>query len=194
MTNTLESILKGLANNLAGLGFISKAGGLLQETTISTSGGNSVRTSAQVSPFSTGRLVDVCPDKNETCVTFFQAGATRVTRQDMYIMQLENEITLTGWINGNRIGIEPMQDPELQIIGAIRKARFAAEEGSPLRCIEIDFTADGEPLNVSRWGWDKPEFQYGGHPHRLFQHKFKVSYILATGCASQSVHVLNPAC
>lgn len=194
MIGVLEGALKGLAIRIKDAGFVSKSGGLLQETTISTGGGNVVRAAAQVAPFVDGKLVDVSPNGNDTVITFFQATATRVTRQDVYLMQCENEVTITGWINGNRVVMNDNADPELAIINIIRKARFEPESGSALRSIEIDFVGDNEGGVLSRWGWDKPEFQYGAYPHRFFQHKFRVSYTIATGCATQSVQILNPAC
>ncbi len=194
MIGVLESAIKGLAVRIKDAGFVSKSGALLQETTISTAGSNTVRAAAQIAPFADGKLVDVSPSGNDTVITFFQASATRVTRQDVYLMQCENEVTITGWINGNRVGMNDNADPELEIIKIIRKAKFTPDDGSPLRSIEIDFVGDNEGATLSRWGWDRPEFQYGGYPHRFFQHKFKFVYTLSTGCATQSVQILNPAC
>lgn len=195
MIGVLESILKGLATRINDTGFVSKSGGLLQETTISAQGANIVRASAQVAPFADNKLYSLSPDAKDTCITFFQAGATRVVRQDMYIMMLENDITITGWINGERLGMNDFADPELEVLKIIRKARFKMQDGSPLRSVEIDFQTDsGSDIPVSRWGWDKPEFQYGASPHRFFQHKFKISYCVASGCATQSVQILSPAC
>ena len=194
MIAVLESILKGLAVRVKDSGFVSKSGGLLQETTIVTSGASIVRAAAQIAPFIDGKLVDVHPDSNETVVTFFQAGPSRVIRQDMYISQIENDITLIGWINGNRIRGTENADPEMAVMSIIRKARFQVDSGSPIRSVEIDFSGDNDAIQLSRWGWDKPEFQYGAFPHRFFQQRFRISYVLATGCATQSVHVLNPSC
>lgn len=194
MIEVLENIIKGLALKLNDLGFISKSGGLLQETTIVGTGATVVQTSAQIAPFADGKLVRVSPDKSETVITFFTAGATRVIRQDLYLMQLENEITLTGWINGNRTGRSELASPEMQIMNAIKTARLDLTTGGPVRDLEIVYSGDNEGSPVSRWGWDKPEFQYGVTPHRIFQQKYRVVYTIAQGCATQTVNILNPAC
>lgn len=194
MIGVLEAIIQGLANRINDAGFVSKSGGLLYESTVSTAGGNVIRATAQVAPFADGKMIDVSPDNTQTAITFFTAGPSRVIRQDSYLMQLENEVTITGWINGNRVGTSELADPELAVINLIRRAKFQIDQGSPLRMVDIDFIGDSQGQTFSRWGWDKPEFQYGGHPHRMFQHKFRISYAIATGCETQSVHVFNPAC
>lgn len=194
MIEILEAILKGLANRINGLGFVSKAGGLLAETTIVGTAQTIIRTAAQIAPFADGKLVDVSPDKGDTVNTFFTAGSTRVTRQDVYLMQMENEVTLTGWVNGNRVSRSELASPEFAILSALQKSVVELTEGSPIRSVEIEFIGDNEGQSISRWGWDKPEFQYGASPHRIFQQRYRVSYTVSRGCADQSVHVLNPSC
>lgn len=195
MIDILEGIVKQLAMRINDLGFVSKSGGLLYEFSVSSGGANTVRTTAQIAPFVDGKLVPISPDKKETVITFFQAGPTRVLKQDLYLSQLENELTLTGWVNGDRIGREELGSPEVSILNEIRKFKSDLTTGGPLRDIEIDYSGDSEgQAPASRWGWDKPEFQYGSHPHRIFQLKFRLTYMVSKGCATQTVHVLNPAC
>ena len=194
MNGIIEAIIKAMANQVLNLGFVSKSGGMLQETTIVSGGGNIVRTAAQIAPFVDGKIVDISPDKKETVITFFSAGATRVVRQDTYLMLCENEIVLTGWINGNRTGTTDQADPEMQILTALRNARLDPTSGGALRSLDIEFAGSDSEVQVSRWGWDKPEFQYGAAPHRFFQQRFRASYMLSRGCSTQSVVIMNPAC
>lgn len=194
MVAVLEEILKGLAKRIHDAGFVSKAGGLMQEVSVSSAGAASFRVVSQVAPFADGKLLDMSPDSSDTAITYFTAGASRVVRQDMYTVQLENEVVLNAWINGKRIGKNPNADPMLQMLQIIRKAKFQIEDGSPLRMVEIDLSNPDAQVNVSRYGWDDPKFQYGASPHQFFAIGFRINYILATGCQTQSVQVLNPAC
>ncbi len=114
-----------------------------------------VRTAAQLAPFTDGKVVDISPDKKETVVTFFTAGATRVIRQDVYLMMCENEITLTGWINGNRTGTTDQANPEMAILAALRNARLDPTSGGALRSVDVEFSGDNEPLKSP---WKTPPF------------------------------------
>jgi len=187
----LESIINALANAIRDTGFVSRSCGLARFVSVSANGSSTTVAKAFQSPFAGSEMVDVSPDGGESAVSFFTAGATRVLRQDVYIMQCENDVQLTMWVNGDRI--TPDYSPETVVVNTIRALRIVPEEGSPLRSIEVVFTGDAAP-DVSRFGWDRPEFQYGGYPHRFMQLSLRISYTLATGCANQTVPVIAKVC
>ena len=194
MIQTLESVLNALAKTIAYNGFVSRAGGLLKEMTLTTSGGPSVRAMARIAPFSDNTLRDMSPDSNETCITFFTAGPTRVLRSDVWIIQCQNEVTLTGWVNGKRIAGNEFADPQQEILMLLQRAKIGFDNGEPIRNIEIEYTGSADKPDVSRYGWDGPEFQYGMEPYYFFQHRFNFTYMLQNGCATQPVQVLSPVC
>lgn len=186
----LEGILKEMALRVHGLGFISKAGALVYEATATTGG---IMTNAQVAPFTDPKLVDVSPDSRETGVCFFKAGATRVTNQDSFLTTRENEVVFTGWINGDRVKTSDT-DIEEQIVKALRSYRVPIQAGSPIRMAEIEYLGDNAGEVVNRWGWDKGTLRYQEPPHILSQHRFRIEYVVSSGCYSQTVEVVNPAC
>ena len=187
----LESILNALASAIRDTGFVSRSCGLARFVSISANGSNTTVVKAFQAPFAGSEMVDASPDGQESAVSFFTAGATRVLRQDVYVMQCENDVQLTLWVNGDKIA--PDYSPEMVVLNTIRGTRVIPEEGSPLRSIEIMFVGDAAP-DVSRFGWDRPEFQYGGYPHRFMQLSLRVNYTLSTGCANQTVPVIAKVC
>lgn len=189
----LESIIQSLSQRIYNLGFISKAGGIGRELMVSAAGTNRRIVSAALAPFSDNRYYELSPDRKDSGLVFFMAGATRVIRQDVYTMTLENELTLYGWINGELTKADQTSDPELLIVGQIRKARFKPEEGHSVRGIEIDYVGS-QDADFGRFGWEDAMFQYGAHPHRLFQHQFRVNYVVSTGCSTASVTVAGAVC
>ncbi len=189
----LESIIQQLSSKIYALGFVSKSGGLGRELIVSAAGTTRRIVSAAIAPFSDNRYFELSPDRKDSGIVFFTAGATRVIRQDVYTMTLENEIVLYGWINGEITKADQTTDPELLIVAQIRKARFKPEEGHPVRGIEIDYVGSQEP-DFSRFGWDDAVFQYGAHPHKLFRHQFRVNYVVSVGCSTQSVTVAGAVC
>lgn len=189
----LESILNALANAIRDTGFVSRSCGLARFVSISSNGANATVVKAFEAPFASAEMVDASPDGNDSAITFFTAGATRVVRQDVWLMWCENEVTLTMWVNGDRV--DPAQSPETAVLNRIRSTRVVPEEGSPIRSIEIMFAGDSNAqADISRFGWDRPEFQYGAYPHRIMQMTFRVSYILSTGCSNQTIAVIPKVC
>lgn len=189
----LQNTIQALAQKIYDLGFVSKACGIASELFVSAAGINKRVLSAPVAPFSDNRMFEVSPDRLESAITFFQAGPTRVIRQDVFSMTLENEVSLLGWINGDKVQSDTSSDPELLVIGAIRKARFSAEDESPIRSIEIDYSGSQTP-DFSRFGWDDGKLQYGAYPHRLFHHTFRVVTVVSSGCSTASINVLGMPC
>lgn len=189
----LESIIQALAQKVYDLGFISKSGGIARELMVSAAGTNRKIVTAYVAPFSDNRAAELSPDRLTSGLTFFTVGPTRVSRQDVYTMTLENDVVLNGWINGDLVKGDATTDPELLIVGQLRKANFTTDEGHPVRRIEIDYNG-GLVADFSRYGWDETVFQYGAYPHRLFQHQFKITYIVSTGCSTASVTVAGAVC
>ena len=190
----LENIIKSMAIQVKSLGFISKAGGLLHEVNTTAGAGESIMTWAQVAPFSSGKMEDVSPDKNETGVSFFRVGPTRITRQDTYLTQRENEAVFTCWLNGNKVREAEGSSAEEAIVAALRLFKVQITQGSPIRLFEIEYAGDNTGEAVNRWGWENKMLQYNQHPHKLFQLKFTLRYMVATGCMNQTIDILNPAC
>lgn len=189
----LESIIQQLSQRVYDLGFMSKCGGLARELMVSAAGANRRIVSAALAPFSDNRYSEISPDRKDSGMLFFMASATRVVRQDVYTMTLENTVDVYGWINGDLTKADPTSDPELLILSKLRKANFKTEEGHPIRSIEIDYVGSQEP-DFARFGWDEARFQYGAHPHRLFIHQLRVTYIVSTGCSTASVTVAGAVC
>lgn len=183
-----------MAKEVAALGFVSRSGGLLHEVNTTAGLGEGIMTWAQVAPFDTGKMVDVSPDRAESAISFFQVGVTRVVRQDTYLTQRENEVTFTCWINGDKTKAGTGTEIEEKIVAALRKFRPNIEQGSPVRSVDIEYIGDSEGEAINKWGWEGKMLQYGQPPHLLFQHKFRVRYMVAVGCNSQTVDILNPAC
>ena len=189
----LESIIKEMALRVYELGFLSRAGALVYESNVTAGDGEGIQTTAQVAPFTDPKLVDVSPASQDSGTCFFKAGPTRVTDQDSYLTTRENEIVFTCWINGDRTKADDT-DIEETIVRALRLYRVPIKAGSPVRMAEIEYQGDsaGEPIN--RWGWEKKTLRYNEPPHKLFQHRFKITYMVSAGCYSQTVEVVNPAC
>lgn len=189
----LESIIKELALRVHELGFVSKAGALLFEANISTGDGDGILTTAQVAPFTDTRMVDVSPHSAETGICFFKAGPTRVTSQDYFLSTRENEVTFTCWVNGDRVKADGT-DIEETIVKALRAYRIPIQAGSPVRMAEIEYLGDNTGEAINRWGWESKVLRYNEPPHRILQHRFRIAYVVSTGCYSQTVQVVNPSC
>jgi len=190
----LETIIKEMAQSVAGLGFISKSGGLLQEVNTTAGEKDAIMTWAQVAPFTAGKMVDVYPDKTERGISFFKVGPTRIVRQDTHLTQRENEIVFTCWLNGDRLKEQTETSAEEMIVRALRLYKIQIKQGSPIRLVEIEYLGDNTGESINRWGWENKMLQYNLAPHKLFQHRFRILYTVANGCVTQTVDVLNPAC
>lgn len=188
----LEGILKEMANRVYGLGFISKSGALAFEAN-ATNGVDSIAVSAQLAPFTDPKLMDVGPDSSETGISFFKALPTRITSQDSWLTTRENEVLFTAWINGDRVKTSDA-DIEEQIVKALRTYRVPIEQGSPIRMAEIEYLGDNAGESINRWGWEKKTLRYNEPPHKVFQHRFRIQYVVSSGCYSQTVQVINPSC
>lgn len=188
----LEGILKEMANRVYGLGFISKSGALAFEAN-ATNGVDSIAVSAQLAPFTDSKLMDVGPDSSETGISFFKALPTRITSQDSWLTTRENEVLFTAWINGDRVKTSDA-DIEEQIVKALRTYRVPIEQGSPIRMAEIEYLGDNAGESINRWGWEKKTLRYNEPPHKVFQHRFRIQYVVSSGCYSQTVQVINPSC
>lgn len=189
----LEGIIKELATKVHSLGFVSRAGALLYESNASSGGADGIITSAQVAPFVGNKLVDVSPHAGETGTCFFRANATRVTGQDYFMSTRENEVVFTCWINGDRVKADGT-DIEEKIVQALRSYRVPIQQGSPVRMVEIEYLGDSAGESINRWGWENKTLRYSEPPHLLFQHRFRITYIVSNGCYSQTVQVVNPIC
>ena len=99
----IESIIQALSQRVYDLGFVSKVGGLAREIMVSAAGVNRRVVTAAIAPFSDNRVFELSPDGKESGIAFFIAGPTRVIRQDVYTMTLENELVLYGWLNGDLV-------------------------------------------------------------------------------------------
>ncbi len=185
----IPDIIKQLASKIGELGYISQAGGMVQE--IQRNGKIDVQ--ALVYPFASDKPVNISPDARESGITFFQVGPTRVLDSNIWYDTQENELILTGWLNGNRL--TEVHAAEQGIKAVLSYFRYTKTEGSPVRQLTVEFAGDneGQPIG-DRWGWTEPTFQYGAAPYRFFQHRYKLTYFLSRGCAPSGVNVLQPSC
>lgn len=189
----LEGIIKEMAIQVHGLGFVSKSGGILVEMNSTAGDGEAILTSAQVAPFTTTKLFDVSPHNTETGTSFFRVGPTRITNQDLYMSTRQNEVVFTCWVNGDRVKTNDT-DIEEQVVKALRNYRSPRPSGGPLRAVSIQYDGDNTGESINRWGWEKKTLRYNEPPHLLFQQRFTITYVVSTGCYSQTVQVVNPAC
>lgn len=190
----MEEIIKQLALRVSELGFISKSGALAQVSTATTNGANGVFVAARIAPFNKPGMQYLSPDKNESGIAFWQSSATKVIRQDVYLRWQENDITLTMWINGDRV---KNSDPGALLFNAvqvIQNYRITLEVGSPIRMANIDLLGDSFGDVVSGFGWDDTKFKYHEAPHALFQVRFRLSLMVSTGCSTPTYQIINPAC
>lgn len=191
----IEAIITELATRIGQTGFISQSGGMAQEVKRTVNGALKIDLQAHVYPFVTGKAVNISPDAKESGIAFWSVGPTRIVNQNAWVSSWENDVILTGWINGNRIASGQCADAEFAVIQAVKGSRFVPGEGSPLRAVTIDFTGDNQGQAVgSRYGWDDAQFQYGAAPYRLFEHRFRLTYFVGNGCCTAPVEVLQPAC
>jgi len=189
----LESIIKEMAIRVHGLGFISKSGGMLMESNTTAGDGEGIMTTAQTAPFSTNKLFDVSPHNGETGTSFFRVGPTRVTDQNTFFSTRQNEVVFTCWVNGDRVKVSDT-DIEEQIVKALRGYRAPKPQGGPVRAVTIEYAGDNTGESINRWGWEKKTLRYNEPPHLLFQQRFTITYVVSTGCYSQTVQVVNPSC
>ena len=183
------SIIQQMATKIGQLGYISQAGGILQE--VERGGILDVEAKTYQKQFT--KAVNVSPHSGESGITFFQVGPSRVLDSNVWLDTIENELILTGWLNGNRL--TEVEAAEFGIKAALSHFRYTMPQGSPVRQLSVEFAGDneGQPIG-DRWGWTAPEFQYGKAPYRFFQHRYKLTYFLARGCAPVTSTVLKPAC
>ena len=185
----VPEIIQQMATKIANLGYISQSGAIVQE--VERGGKFDIQAKTYKDGFA--KAVNISPDAKEGGITFFQVGPTRVLNSNTWLDSMENELTLTGWLNGNRL--TEVEAAEMGILTALRNFRYAMPTGSPVRQLVVEFAGDneGQPIG-DRWGWTAPEFQYGKLPYRLFQLRFKLTYFVARGCSPVASAVLKPAC
>lgn len=187
----IEPVINELAARIGALGFVSQSCGLSREFSVSSAG--EVKTVVTAPAFPTWVSVEVSPDIAKNVITFFTASPTRVVDQNIYMMRVENEIAINGWINGDTVSMSPDSDPELEIINAVRKAGIDVSGGGSIRSVEIDYIGSEQP-DVSRFGWNEANFQYGAFPHKLFRHILKVSCVVSKGCETSTITVTAKPC
>lgn len=185
----VPEIIQQMASKIAQLGYISQSGTIVQE--VERGGKFDIQAKTYKDGFS--KAVNISPDAKESGITFFQVGPTRVLDSNVWLDTIENELTLTGWLNGNRL--TEVEAAEMGILAVLSHFRYTMPAGSPVRQLSVEFTGDneGQPIG-DRWGWTAPEFQYGKAPYRLFQLRFKLTYFMARGCAPVTSTVLKPIC
>ena len=190
----IEGAIKELAKRIAQLGFISKSGALAQVSNTTAGTGTGSFVMAQVYPFDKPGMAYVSPDKSETGIAFWQCGPTKVTRQDGYLNACENDLTLTVWVNGDRVKNGSQSAFSAEIYAALNRFRIPVEDGSPVRMAEI--TPNGDTLGdrVQGFGWEALTLKYDELPHVLFQVKFKLFTLVSSGCQTQTYQVINAAC
>lgn len=187
----IPAIIQELGNKIANLGFVSLVGGVASDLR----SGDKITPSALTYPlWDKPKFVD--PDSNQTAIVFFKVGPTRSTaRANAWLHEWENEVRLIGWLNGNRISEQGCLDAQMQILQAVRFARITPAQGSPLRMVTIEFQGDNEGQDIGQeYGWNDAEFQYGQYPYKLFELRFRLTYMVAAGCCLEPIDVLKPVC
>ena len=187
----IPDIIKDLGNRIANLGFVSLVGGVANDLR----SGDKITPSALVHPlWDKPQFVD--PDSKQSAIVFFKVGPTRSTdRASAYLHEWENEVSLIGWLNGKRISEEAFDAAEMQILQTVSRANLVPQQGSPLRMVTIEWAGDGEGQAIGQaYGWNDVDFQYGQPPYRLFEHRYRITYMVAAGCNMAPIDVLKPAC
>jgi hypothetical protein len=182
----IPAIIEQLAKRIYDLGYIGQSGGMVQEVLRGTV------FDIQAPVYPNPKPVNISPDRKESGITFFSVGPTRSLEQSRWLTKWENELTLTGWLNGDRL--TEIEMAEMGVFNAMR-GTIVMPEGHPVRSVTLEFAGDneGQPIG-ERWGWTDPAYQYGKLPYRLFQHRYRLTYWVGAGCAPVTSAVLQPAC
>lgn len=190
----MEEIIKELALLVGRLPFVSRSGALAQISNATAGANNGTFVMARIAPFDKAGMQYIGPDKKEMGIAFWQSGPTKVSRQDVWLRGQENELTLTVWVNGERVKEAQASDYIGSVVQAIRNYRIPIADGSPIRMAEIEFQGDSYGEIVTAYGWDGLNFKYHEQPHSLFQVKFKLTTMVSSGCSDATYAVINPYC
>lgn len=191
---TFEAIIQDYCKAVMECGFVSKCGGLAQVGNVSTPGGNQTVVIANIYPFETGTYSTISPDKKETGIAFWRASATRVTKQNAYLSEHENTLTLTVWVNGDKVKLSSAMDAKLFLQRLISRHKLTIDQNSPYRSVSVEFIGDSTGEVVTGYGWDGLAFKYHEQPHSLFNLQFRFTAFVAAGCATPTAHIVSPVC
>lgn len=178
----LEKIIDALAVRVAQTGFVSKSGGLLREVWVAKPEGGSRKLPAAVVA-GRNELSHFTPDDSETAMTWWEASATRVSRQGASAMHLENDLRFFAWLNTERLRPRDPLAAELALLKQVRDTVFDTE-GSPVRRAIVQYLGDDAADTgafSTRFGFDEAEHQMLLPPFKLVAMRFKVSYSVALG-------------
>jgi hypothetical protein len=191
---TFEAIIQEYSKAVIESGFVSKVGGLAQVANVSTAGGNQTIVSAKLFPFESGTYSTISPDKKETGIAFWRASPTRITRQSAYLSEHQNTVTLTVWVNGDKVKLSSDMDAVMYLQKLIAGYSPQIDSNSPYRKVSMEFIGDSLGEVVTGYGWDGLNFKYHEHPHRLFNLQFRFSAFVGAGCATPTFHIVSPVC
>lgn len=182
----LEPVINSLAIAIADTGIVSRSGNIAEEIAVRQSDGSIRRVpAANVAPFKTGDLLPIVPDDIETALAWWEAGPTQVRRQTEYTMQLQNECRLLMWINTSRLSPGDAGIAQRAIVNAVLSATYPIEDGDPIRGVIVEYAGQVFDEQLSKFGWDSPEFQVSMPPYKLAAHRFTVTYTVSNNCAPQ---------
>lgn len=191
---TFEAIIQEYSKALQGVEFLSVIGGLAQVSSVSMPSGNGTVVIASIAPFETGHRQTISPDKNTSGLCFWRASPTQITRQSAYLSEHQNTLTLTVWVNGDRVKMSSDMDAVMYLQKLIVGHKPNIDSNSPYRRVSMEFVGDNGSEVVTGFGWDGLQFKYHEHPHRLFNLQFRFTAFVGAGCNTPDAYVLSPVC
>lgn len=190
---TFEGIVKQYAEAVYATGVVSKSMGLAQISSVSTPTGSGTIVTGEVYPFATGKRETISPDSKESGISFFRASAMQITKQSAFLNEMRTQITLTVWINGNKVKSNGEQDIQMMIADTVRKYQLTIPDGSQYRTIQLrlgNITNEG----ITGYGWDGLQFKYHEAPHQLFNIQFEFLAWVGSGCATPTFQIAGATC
>ncbi len=190
---TFDSIIKQYAGAVYSTGIVSKAMGLAQVSNVSANGAAQTIVTGEIFHFATGKHETISPDSRESGISFFRASAMQITRQSAFLSELRNTVTLTVWINGDKVKPNGEQDLQMFILSTLQKFTPAIDANSSFR--KVSLTPSNNVIEgVPAYGWDGLKFKYHERPHVLFNLEFQFQAWVSAGCNTPTFNVTHPVC
>lgn len=189
---TFNDIINQYAGAVYSTGLLSKCGGLAQVSNVSAAGTNQTVVIAPVYPFADAKQYTISPDSKESGIAFFRASATQITRQSAYLHERRNTVTLTVWINGDKVKQGDGFSAFALIQDTVRRFRPTLSDGQ-YRKVSMQPTGNVTD-GIERYGWDGLKFKYHEAPHMLFNIEFQFQAWVSAGCATPTYQIVNPVC
>lgn len=190
---TFDSIVKQYAEAVYNTGVVSRCMGLAQVSNVATAGTTQTIVTGEVYPFNTGRRETISPDSKESGISFFRASAMQITKQSAFLSEMRNTLTLTVWINGEKVKSNGEQDIQMMLASTLKRFQPVIDSQSSFRRVSLD-TNEYASEGVQAYGWDGLKFKYNEAPHMLFNIQFQFQAWVSAGCSTPTYNVISPVC